>query len=112
MPLKFSGLFTSPFLYKEIITDLLQLSGNIPDENKRLNKLFRSGKIASMLCLNNSANRPSGPGYLPFFKDFTAFRISSLIISELKIKYSISSSGSFLSKASGISLSSTAVNNA
>ena len=56
-----------------------------------------------MLCLNNSAIYPSGPGDLPVFNDWTAVRISSSAISELKMRFSISSSGSSISSSSGIS---------
>ena len=100
MPLKFSGLLTSPFLCIGTIIDLLQLSGNVPSKNIRLNSLFKSGKLARLDSLNNSAINPSGPEDLPVFKDLTAVKISSSVISELKIRFSISSSGSSIAVSS------------
>ena len=55
-----------------------------------------------MLCLNNSAIYPSGPGDLPVFNDWTAVIISSSAISELKIRFSVSSTGSSIFSSSVI----------
>ena len=49
------------------------------------------------MLINISGINSSGPGALPALKDFTANIISSSVISELKIKFSISSSGSSIS---------------
>ena len=51
------------------------------------------GNSISIHSIKYSERRPSGPADFPLFKCFTATRTSSSVISELNIKFSISSLG-------------------